>query len=502
MGGERLAWCDAGSQKKCRVRANARPLAMCRSGRARLRPVEIACGRGKMKTMRTGLRRARCRPRWARENARWGSILGCLVIGWRTAADTIDSLFVVDGMAVDGLREPLEIEAGSAFEGKLPRFPLVDQPKRYGRFTALLQQQPIEVRTLPQSGFQEQLMRAEAHIAHGEWAQAQRAIEEALEKAPNDLFLLRRAAALSALAGKYGVADTYFRRCVRANPEDITYVVGWAGVLIRLYRFDEAEKLVAEALSRDPKYLPARFNQAILRVIRDDVAGLEEAWVNLEPQEIDQTASWLLTHRKDLEPVMTPEGYEKLGEIVLGPGTGPHWETIRAELRAAGQAARAGDFTNAAAAYQRIGELGVRSYTPQMYRAIMLAESGDMASARTILEGLLARYPRETGLRYNMAYLCLRERRYADAAKILEPLHAEVPDSGDFAMALACAYAGQGQMDTAWPLLAELAERFPTRMDDWLEGEEPYLVAIRSDPRFPELAAKWRAPRLAKPSPR
>ncbi|MBN1269243.1 MAG: tetratricopeptide repeat protein, partial [Kiritimatiellae bacterium] len=405
---------------------------------------------------------------WSRVCVVWALLFGMLLLGalgGTTRADSIESIFLVDGMAVDKLDDVDEIESDDVFQGGLPRFPLVEKRKRYGRFTALLQQEPTAPQSmLPQSGVQEKLAQAERYIDKGEWNQARRSIEEALESSPDSLYLLRRAAALSAAAGKFGVADGYFRRSVEADPENVPYLIGWAGVLIRLYRFDEAQVLVDKAMTIDPKYLAARFNQAILRIVRNDLAGLEREWEAATLNEVEEVAGWLTAHREDLGPVMSEEAYTLLCDVVMGLGTQARLEKIRSTVRAAYIAGRQSKWDEALRLYAELEKHGVRSYSPRMHMAIAFSESGDNARALEILDELVQRYPDDDSLLYNLGFLLLRDEKYERAMTVFETLHQRAPESGDFAFALACSYVALGRMDDAWPLLTQLAQNFPQKM--------------------------------------
>lgn len=396
-----------------------------------------------------------------------------------------NSIFDVDGLLVEDL-DTGEGEAGNYFHAEIKKFPLVERrrPPMAG---------PPPVRTpilagMPPSGeAMGHLRAAEVFAGQEEWSQALNEIQQGLEIEPGNMLLVSKGAAFAALARKFGVADEYFRRVVEAYPDNIHFLAGRAGVLVRLLRLDEAEDLIQRALGINPEYLAARFDAVCVRIAKGDPEPANEKWDALSLEEATELANWLDADRQDYVSALSETGFSVLCDTVLGKDTHGNLRPVVASFRAARGALERGKWAEAEAALQKARDLGVQAMGVEMTMGRCIYEKGEKELALGMLKDLAARYPRDAGVQYNLAYVLMNLSQYAAAAAALEQAWKSAPEDDQTRFALACAYAGQGQMDRAWPILSRLARLRPEDLRTWMEGDKPYLQAIRKDPRYPDL---------------
>jgi len=397
-----------------------------------------------------------------------------------------DSIFFVDGLAVDNLEEGPGGETGTVFHAELPGLPLKRPPRRPGLYI-----HNTDRKRAVRGRNADHLKKADKHIRKGEWNKARLEIEAALNVDPDNVYLLRRAAALSAAAGKYAAADEYFRRCLEKDSKNAPFMVGWAAVLIRMFRFDEAEKLVERALEIDPEYLPGHFNQTCLRVLKgEDLSQLRKSWEKTRLEELQMVAGWLGGEGPELRAVMGDDGFHSFCGVVLGEGTLAHLDAIRKGIAEVLDDLRQENWLAAAGGLKRLRALGIHHYDLELKRAISLQEAGESIGALKVLAPLRREYPDDPAVWYDTGYVLTKMGKYHYASLAFERALKIAPENPNIRFALACAYAGEERMDDAWKILASLVEHYPKRMTAWMKGEEPYLQRIREDSRYPELMAK------------
>ena len=396
------------------------------------------------------------------------------------------SIFYVDGLMVgEKLSPPPNMEV---FTGELKKYPLVDVKPAF-RFTAPYMAdngRPASSRRL--EVFERQRS-AESFMEEKDWDQALTEIQKALVADPDDMNLVQQAAALAALARKFGLAEVYFRRFVSMNPGNVQYLVGWAGVLIRLYRFDEAESVVKHALQLRPDDLGARFNSVCIAVLKGRAELIRQDWLAPTTSEMEMMANWLDADRTDLLSVMGEEGFKTFCGIVLGPGTDGRLREAVGLLREFRNANQGRNWALIEQLVERGRTMGLHEAGLSLDLAHALYETGKRDMARNLLRDLADQYSKSISVLYNYGFVLITERDYARAAMTLEKAVRLSPQDGQLAFALACAYAGKGSMDQAWSILTELTRTHPQNMESWLEGDQPFLVAIRRDPRYAQLVA-------------
>lgn len=401
------------------------------------------------------------------------------------------SIFDVEGLLVDDLDKGTG-QDGQFFRAELKKFPLVERPRPAVAGPAPLRP-PLQMSSAPGSKVSEHLRAAEIYAGQEDWAQALNEIQQGLETDPDNMLLVSKGAAFAALARRFGVADDYFRRVVQAYPDNIHFLAGRAGVLVRLLRLDEAENLIQRALAIDPHYLAARFNEVCVRIAKGEAAPHDEGWDTLSLDESSEMANWLDADRQDYTTALSETGFAMLCDTVLGPGTGGQLRGVVESLRAARQSLEGARWDEAEAALQKARDLGVRAMGVEMSLGRARFEKGDRQGALDILGRLAARQPRHASVQYNYAYVLMNLAKYSEAAVALEQAWKAAPEDDQTRFALACAYAGAGDMEKAWTILSRLARLRPEDLKVWMQGEKPYLQAIRQDPRYPDLFAETRA---------
>ncbi|MFH0953982.1 MAG: tetratricopeptide repeat protein [Verrucomicrobiota bacterium] len=407
-----------------------------------------------------------------------------------------DSIFYVDGLLADSLDTKVEKNA-EPFRPELKRYPLVDVRRR-PMYAPTARPFSFSVNMPPQGLALRHLRMADTYTRQMDWGRALYEVQQGLELEPNNLLLLRKGAAVAALARKFGVADEYFRRVLKSYPDNVPFLAGRSGVLIRLLRFSDAQAAVDRALQLDPRYLAARFNKVCLQIANGATPAAGE-WNELNNDEVGQVANWLDADQQDYLAALSDQGFTMLCNTVLGEGTRERLRDIVNGLKKAGTALAAGQWGEAEVALQGVKQLGLRAMGPDMDIGHCRYEKGEREAALAVLQALAGRYPENTEILYNYAFVLLNAGQYQPAATLLDKAHKGLPANRQIAFALACAYAGQGQMDKVWPIVAKLAESKAGELDDWLAGEEPYLRAIRENPRYAELRAGAVVPAAPKP---
>jgi tetratricopeptide (TPR) repeat protein len=401
-----------------------------------------------------------------------------------------ESVFLMDGMTVDEL--DLESEAKRDLSVHNPtgeetrrRMQLYNLEAPSIRNQPLKRQNQFEQNT--QQRALEHIQMAEKYIEKQEWDHARYQIEKALELVPDSLLVLRRAAAVSAIARQYQMAADYFEQCLALNPDDVPYRVGYAGALIRLQRYDEAEEQLKQALEQQPEYLAGRFHRAALDVMAHNFEALEGNWDNLGYYEIGQVAGWLYADQDELKEMLSESGFIFLCDSLLGLGTYSHLQDITTGLNEADRAMEIRNWARAAKALEGISDAGLKSFYPGMRLAQCYSLMEDYDAAVKEMDRLRRLYPGEVAVWYNSGYVLMLAGRYKEAESVFRKAYDLDSSYRDTRFAIACSLAAQDRMDDAWVILEELAEEHPENMRGWIEGDADYLMAIRADERFQAL---------------
>jgi tetratricopeptide (TPR) repeat protein len=395
-----------------------------------------------------------------------------------------DSIFDVDGLMVDNAGS--DVKTNEIFRVGIQQYPVVDASKPARKPQRPGIRSPGWAAGQAQDVVQANLQAADIYAKQQNWSRALAEIQQGLELDPENLLLLRKAAAFAALAKKFGVADQYFQKVLNANPNNVLFLTGRAGVLIRLLRLKEADELVRKALAIDPSFLAARFDELCVKIARGDKDIPVGGWDMLTFEEVIDLVNWLDADKQDYIKAMSPEGYNKLCEIALGPGTDARVTEIASLLRKASLAHRGGQWADSEAALVKVKDAGVRAIGVEATIGRCLYEKGDKSAALARFKAMADQYPKVSSVLYDYSFVLINMELYSQASKVLERVCELNPQDGQAAFALACSYAALGQRDQAWPILTRLTSSHADELPAWLAGNEPYLKALQKDPQYAE----------------
>lgn len=405
---------------------------------------------------------------------------------WTRAEEAAPSAFFVDGLAVD--ESPLiggeALSSSRALSLRDSRPPPLMSPIT-GPEIRPAGTAPM---VAPRGEALQFLRLAELAAARQEWASALRAIQQGVWLEPHNTLLLTRGAALAALNRDYNLADDYYRRLLALFPDNLAYLNGRAAVLLRLRRLSEAQRLLDRAASIHPQDLMTRFNRACLRIARGD-GGDDPSWEQLQTGELLMVTNWLDADRGEFEAVLGREGYARLCEILVGPGSAEKVRSLVPLLTRAMRAGAAGEWEQAARALREAKEMGLPAMGLDMSLAQALFEQGQRDEARALMQQLAERYPGHVEVLYNYAYILIQENAFEQALAVLERAQAAAPNHALVTFARACMLAETGRIEEAWPLLTHLIRAQPAETRTWLQGDYPYLRRIQADPRYAHLLA-------------
>jgi len=405
-----------------------------------------------------------------------------------------ESIFDVDGLMVD-YSEPEPVATNEVLRAGIKQYPLMDVRKPIMTPRPSRIRSPLQGSGVSQGAARANIQAADAYAKAQNWARALAEVQQGLELDPNNLDLVRKAAAFAALARKFGVADEYFQRVLAANPDSLAFLAGRAGVLIRLLRLKEADELVQKALAINPTFLAARFDGLCVQIARGDTDIPDGGWNMLNTDSVVELANWLDADKQDYVNALTAEGYTRLCGIVLGPGTDARMTEIVGYLKNASLASSAGQWGAAEEALSKVKTAGVRAIGIEVDIGRCLYQKGDKAAALAHFKALADRYPQAGSVLYDYAYVLINLELYSEASAVLERVCEMSPQDGQAAFALACTYAARGQMDKTWPILTRLASSHAGEMVVWMTGDKPYQQAIRKDPRYAGLKKSFEGSR-------
>ena len=407
-----------------------------------------------------------------------------------------ESIFDADGLMAD-YSEPEPVATNQVFRAGIKQFPLMDVRKPIMTPRPSRMRTPIQPSGFAQGAARANIQAADVYAKQQDWSKALAEIQQGLELDPGNPILVTKAAAFAALARKFGVADEYFQRALIAHPDSVAFLTGRAGVLIRLLRLKEADDMVQKALAIDPLFLAARFDALCVQIARGDTDIPEGGWEMLNTGNVADLANWLDADKQDYVNALNPEGYAKLCEIVLGPGTDARMKEIVGHLRTASAASESGQWAVAAGELVKVRSAGVRAVGVEVDIGRFLFQQGDRNASLAHFKALAERYPTAASVLYDYAYVLINMESFSQAAEVLSRACELDPMDGQAAFALACCYSALGQMDKAWPILTRLAASNATDMPSWMTGDKPYQEAIRKDPRYPALKKTFETGRPA-----
>jgi tetratricopeptide (TPR) repeat protein len=392
----------------------------------------------------------------------------------------------IRGWALDLLEKRAAAVTNDLYPSSLPRFPLSDigeRPLLARGFIALENYQPP--RTI-QGAAGQHIARAREYIRQQEWDKAMFEINDGLAYEPNNPELIRMAAVVSTLQKDFYQADHYFERFLEFSPGNVEYLVGRAGVQLRLFDFEGARLSLRRAIDIDPRYLPGRFYELMIDLVElEDVDA--SPWEGLYLSDQELIANWIRADGDVYRNFLGPVGFEKLCNLVLGPGTANREDELVEAFQELFRAKAGGDRDAVQTAFDRLRDLGLTGPGLDMERLIFRYRSGEEREAIEGMQSLVERHPDLAFLRFNLGFMLLQQKQVEQAIAELERAVERDASMGIARFALAAAYAVIGRNQDAWTLLESLVRTHKEDLPLWLDGDAYYLDAIRRDIKYPAL---------------
>ncbi len=407
----------------------------------------------------------------------------CLMLASVTHAGPV---VLMDGLLVDRLEERSGPTPDTRPEPRRPIESLFEAPPD----TLSLDLPSIEQPAAAEDEVVRRRRAAEMHFRDRRWESALREYQQLMRLRPGHLPYLKRAAMVASLAGRYGTADVLFRDVIQAEPNEVNYLAAWGNVLIRLKRMDEAQDVLDRALALNPDHLLARYNQLLLNMAQDDAVVDFDFWDYRPFPAVVNTAAWLTSDADDLARYLGPDRFNHMVRTALGGLSDDRLADFNRTVHSAWMNLEREEWRGAYDLLTRAQELGSELPFLQLERIRCLVELGEVDEAVLKVESLVSAHDPVPELLYGYAFILIKAGVYERAIPALRELLEARPESTESRFALACAYAGAARMDDAWPILEDLAQEHPNRFPVWMEGDAPYLEAIRADPRYGELGRR------------
>lgn len=330
------------------------------------------------------------------------------------------------------------------------------------------------------------------YIGEREWRKALGEINDGLALNPNDFELLRLAAFVNTVLGDFYMADYYYRRYMEFNPEDITILTNWAGIMLRTYRFEEADKQLERALEIDPYHVPAKFYKTIIAIAKGEVQANAEEWMRARLGDKRNVVNWISEDIENYKNILGPTGLERMCDIIIGEDSYEPLADIRAEMNKF-YALAGNEYDKRLAALDRLSALGVAGLAIPLERAVIEFRQGNAEQALKTMSELNTRFPNDPILLTHYGYMLLRHGEYTRAESLLRQSLSlrEVPDAK---LSLASSLIMLQRMDEAWDLIWEMAAESPRQVMVWLQGDDPYIMRLIKDSKYPALCNRLGIP--------
>lgn len=340
--------------------------------------------------------------------------------------------------------------------------------------------------TRPDDEVARRRLAAELHYEEGCLESALEEYQRLMRLRPGYAPFVVRAALLATMLKQYNVADTYFEELDRSISLRADHLAAWGNVLIHLARYSDAENVLERALQMEADHATAHYQILMLHVVTGAEMN-EHYWRYRTLPELVSVAGWLVDDAMDRRRIMDADQQRRLIRAVLGDVRARDVESVRRALRSAQLQLNSEAWEEAYALLGEARALGADRPFIKLEQIRSLVEQGGHVEAVQRADALMPTHDYPPAMQYGYGYILIKAGEYDRAAQVLEALSPEFAEQWRARMALAYAWAGAGRMDEAWPILAAMSERFPNRFPEWMEGDTPYLDAIRSDPRFPAL---------------
>ncbi len=341
---------------------------------------------------------------------------------------------------------------------------------------------PAEVRRANQF-----LQQAMEPLQSGRMKEAMLLIRDGLALNAQNPRLLAYAAILQAQQRDFERASEYFERYLALEPNDPGVGASYAAVLLRLARFEDAEKLLAGLNESHPENLAVHFNQLLLDFLRERRRQNPIWWNERSRVEIHQIVRWIRSDEQGLIELLGAADFAALCEIVLGPGAREHLADMDDAMTAAETAWAGGDAISARKAWTDAAR-HTGGYGLQEAIAMAAEESGDIDAALDIRAAQAARFPEWAPATLAHGQMVLRLGRRKEALAIIRAAR-NMPglDPNYLEFALAGALALNGQNSEAQKIFMDLVRKDPQNFRKWVDTDPALRAGFMSVPNHPAI---------------
>lgn len=324
------------------------------------------------------------------------------------------------------------------------------------------------------------------YIERDQWRQALAEVNDGLAINPDDPEFIRLAALINTVLRDFYMANYYYERYTEIVPDDLVALSNWTGVLLRTFRFEEAEEIIEKVVALRPDYLPARFYQAVISVAQDGTVAQRDEWLSLLFPQKQRVLQWIYEDLENYSNILGPRGLEIFCEMVLGQGSFDNIEELAvamAEYLAIDQT----EVEDRLVALDNIRELGFDGLAVPLEKSVVLYSNGRLDQALDISSRKINSYPRQPDILFHHGYFLIKS---GDYRRSISSLRESVEISGRLSpkVYLATALIMTGSREEGWEILFDVARSNPDSLADWLFNDTEYVNAIRSDNRFLSLA--------------
>ncbi|HVO96540.1 MAG TPA: tetratricopeptide repeat protein [Bryobacteraceae bacterium] len=254
--------------------------------------------------------------------------------------------------------------------------------------------------------------------------------------------------------GKKDAAIAEYQRMFAASPKDREVRTRLVAVLFAANRPKDAEKLLSDAISKNPKDLDALLQRSRLYIDSHRLAEARRDLQEVQRNQNSATVQYLMSRVDNAEGNQLSRR-DHLNEAVR---LEPHHLAARIEL-AKVLVREHGAKSALALLDQTPGDQKHLAQTIAARNWTLIA-SGDTATAKKSVEAVVGRAP-TTDFLLQAALFKVTDKQYEEARKLARQGLAQVPDSKGFLSALVLSYKAQNQMPAAVQEIKAYAAKRP-----------------------------------------
>lgn len=315
------------------------------------------------------------------------------------------------------------------------------------------------------------LGRATAWLQEGRVGEALVELRDALSLTPQDPRLLAYAAACYSQLQQFDRAAEYYARYMDLLPEDTAMGASYSAVLMRLSRFDDAEKVLAQLNQYQPDAIIVRFNRLCLDLIRERRNQPRDFWEKRSLEEARQLIRWVAGDQDGLIAMLGSSDYALLCQVTLG--TVSVEQIIEAELECAqaDELVKKGNILSARAHWVNASKI-IDPYGMENELATASEDLGDVNEALRIRKRQAERFPQWATAWLDLGRLYLRaNQRRPGLSAIQAAQKMQGADEGWKKFVLAGALALDGSLGEAQQIFTELVRRDRDQFRRWLDAD-------------------------------